>query len=85
MTNENKAKEFYHKYRESHLNLAPESAAFNVALEMAEWKEQQMIDKAVEWLKENTSCYASFDDDIISDTENKNNFINDFKQVMKGK
>ena len=50
----------------------------------AEWKKQEIIEKAVEWLKENTSCYASFDDDIISDTENKNNFINNFKQAMKG-
>lgn len=29
------------------------NAAYNAALEMAEWKEQQMIDKAVEWLKSN--------------------------------
>ena len=70
MTIEEKAKEFYHKYRE--LNLAPESAAFNAALEMAEWKEQQMIEKAVEFLSKRVFSYDGC-------------FIEDFKKAMKEK
>ena len=63
MTNEQKAKEFYHKYRE--LNLASESAAFNAALEMAEWKEQQMIEKAVKWFENNFRDYAYRSNDLL--------------------
>ena len=75
MTTENKAKEFYHKYRE--LNLAPESAAFNAALEMAEWKEQQMIEKAVKWIKSQMIPYGTSPLAIF-------NYIEEFKQAMKG-
>ena len=90
MTNEEKAKEL--AGMENGINPIPaQRFVFDKCCEMAKWKDKQLkeekkrwIEKAVEWLKENTSCYASFDDDIISDTENKNNFINDFKQVMKG-
>ena len=39
MTNEQKAKQLYHKYRET--DFARESAAFNAAMEMAEWKDRQ--------------------------------------------
>ena len=43
MNNEDKAKELYRKYRDT--NIAPESAAFNAAMEMAEWKDKQFSDR----------------------------------------
>lgn len=52
MNNEDKAKQLYRKYRDT--NFAPESAAFNAAMEMAEWKEQQMIEKFMKFL--HTEC-----------------------------
>ena len=46
--------------------------------EMAEWKEQQMIDKACEWLEDNLASFwqCKLYDDIA--------FIDDFKKAMKG-
>ena len=38
--NEEKAQELYRKYRET--DFTRESAAFNAAMEMAEWKDQQL-------------------------------------------
>ena len=76
MTVEEKSKEFYHKYRE--LNLAPESAAFNVALEMAEWKEQQMLEKAKNWFKTRLPEIFDKHNPISID-----GIFEDFKQTMK--
>ena len=52
------------------------------ALKMAEWKQQQMTEKAVEWLEEHITEYASFDDAGISDSENKARFFDDFEMAM---
>jgi len=41
---------------------------------------QEFIKKAVVWLDEFTSDYATFDDDYW---ENKKKFIDDFKQAME--
>jgi len=41
---------------------------------------QEFIKRAVEWLDEFTSDYATFDDDYW---ENKKKFIDDFKQAME--
>ena len=73
MTNEEKAKELYHKYRE--LNLASESAAFNAALEMAEWMKEQMIEKFINW----------FESTFVMDynAAERTAIIKDFKQAMK--
>lgn len=49
------------------------------ALQMAEWKEQQMIDKAVEWLEKNVDNYKEFKQNWI-DIET---LVGDFKQSMK--
>lgn len=46
-------------------------------LEMAEWKEQEMIKKACEWL-ESKSCFG-YIEDVKADE-----FIEDFKKAMKG-
>lgn len=35
--------------------------AYNSAMEMAEWKEQQMIDKACEWLGKNIMNYRNYE------------------------
>ena len=83
MIDKEKALELAKDYAPTIENMDAEIVLYDAILEMSQWKEHQMIDKACEWLKENTSCYASFDDDIISDKENKNNFINDFKQAME--
>ena len=57
------------------------------AIEMAKWKEQQMIKKASEWLKDMACYYAhwegngdTFENEIVFDTEK---FIEDFKNVME--
>ena len=76
MTNEDKAKQLYRKYRD--MNFAPESAAFNAAMEMAQWKDEQvkqeMIEKAVEWMKDHAYDYSFMGDTCIEE----------FKQAMKG-
>ena len=77
MTTENKAKELYHKYRES--NLAPESAAFNAALEMAEWKEQQMLEKAKNWFETRFPEILDKHNPISID-----GIFEDFAKAMKG-
>lgn len=41
MNTEDKAKQLYCKYRDT--NFAPESAAFNAAMEMAQWKDEQLV------------------------------------------
>lgn len=48
------------------------------AIVMAKWKEQQMIEKACEWLEDNLASFwqCKFYDDIA--------FIDDFKKAMKG-
>ena len=78
MTVEEKSKEFYHKYRE--LNLAPESAAFNAALEMAEWLKERMIEKAVEWLEANAGKYIK--GSLSTSNYCTEHCIEDFKKVM---
>ena len=86
MTNEEKAKEivketedfFYHNEQERGLACA---------LRMAKWKEQQMIDKACEWLKDMACYYAyweyngdTYEKEVVYDTEK---LINDFKKAME--
>lgn len=58
---------------------------YNAAMKMAEWKEQQMIDKTCEWLKNNTisvtndTCtYTASSYDI-----SKEEFIKEFKKAME--
>jgi len=46
-------------------------------LEMAEWKEQQMIDKVVEWLALNAQLYGGFNPGRLEDMVTK------FTQAMK--
>lgn len=46
-------------------------------LEMAEWKQQQMIEKAVKWLKENEAGYWS------SEYGTPQRLLVDFKKAME--
>ena len=52
------------------------NAAYNAALEMARWKEQQMIEKSVEWL----NAHLPFGE---VDFNLRNTIIEDFEQSMK--
>ena len=88
MTNEQKCKELYHKYRE--LNLAPESAAFNAALEMAEWKEQEIIKKAWDWFNEHfdVNIYEEIGgrkaaEILTYDFKSFASMFEDFKKIIK--
>lgn len=59
---------------------------FISAKEAADWKEQQMIEKAVEWL-EHSFCDAVADNlHIVAtyDFESVEQMIKDFKKTMKG-
>ena len=53
---------------------------------MAEWKEEQMIQKAVEWLYDNIIGMLDNNVPYVQSTYDvsKNEFIKDFKQAMKG-
>lgn len=51
---------------------------YNAAMEMAEWKREQMIKKAVNFLNENLLCTLLFD------KYDKENFINNFRKAMEG-
>ena len=58
---------------------------YDAAMEMAEWKEKQMIEKACEWLNNNTITstngyvvYTASSYDI-----NKEEFIESFKKAME--
>lgn len=64
MTNEEKAKQLYCKYKET--NLARESAAFNAAIEMAEWKEEQMTKNVIDFLVKTVPCTDGFIEEFIS-------------------
>ncbi|MBP5722101.1 MAG: hypothetical protein J6X18_00755 [Bacteroidales bacterium] len=75
MTNEEKALELVNES-----TLRDPLDGFGIALKMAAWKEQQMID----WLEKHAGTYQRFDV-----TENKfyysyNLMIEDFKKAMKG-
>lgn len=81
MTPEEKAEELGKKYSIPCRGIGDcEFEATQAALEMAQWKEQQMIDKATEWLKNRTMG------DLCLSIDNKslvNEFIESFKQAMK--
>ena len=75
MTPEEKAKELGKKYsKPCHGTGDCEFEATQAALEMAQWKEQQMIDKAVKWLKSN----RHIKDDVVW-----NIYIDNFKRTME--
>lgn len=50
-------------------------------LEMAAWKEQQMIEKAAEWLLENAKEYVVYDFDA-EDYSVREDLVDDFREAM---
>ena len=61
MTDKEKADEISEHYATSHYFPNDEElAAYNAAIQMAKWKKQQMIDKAIEWLSLNAELYGGF-------------------------
>lgn len=52
--------------------------------EMAAWKEEQMIEKAVEWLEDNADSYIFINRDFNAAQLHITKIIEDFKQAMKG-
>lgn len=49
----------------------------DLLLEMAEWKQKQMVEKAVKWLKENESSYWS--EEVATPEE----LLDDFRKAME--
>lgn len=83
MTNEEKATELGIKYQTPCHGVGDcEFEARQAALEMAEWKEEQMIDKACEWLKENIHKYKEYDESGFYHEKSKFLF-KDFKKAME--
>lgn len=85
MTNGQKAREIADKNERFY---GGEYESFNecykAAMEMAEWKEQQMID----WVRKNAYRYIDTDNDSeghLCERFFEDAFIDDFKKAMKGK
>lgn len=81
MTNEEKADEICKRH-------IFDSNHYDCCMEMTEWKEKQMIDKACEWLKDMACYYAhwecnsdTYENEIVYETEK---LIEDFAKAMKG-
>lgn len=60
MTNEEKAREIASKYERWDQEDDESYGAYKGAIEMAEWKERQMIEKACSWLLLNADVFGSF-------------------------
>lgn len=61
-------------------NVSSETECYVSALQAMEWKEQQLIDRACEWLKNNI-----YDCKYYTTNEPEQRFLlEDFKQAMKG-
>ena len=59
--------------------------AYGAAMEMAEWKEQQMIEKAVDWLKERAEHYYGVEGEYSDKVDLifcKEEPLEDFKEAM---
>ena len=93
MNNEDKAKQLYHEYEDAKCCGAPMargSVAFNAAMEMAEWKDEQFkeekkrwIEKAMEYLIFNTHDYYDGDGEFaVCNWLKRDEFIENFKQAM---
>ena len=62
MTTKEKANEISEHYATSHYFPNDEElAAYDAAMQMAEWKERQMIDKTCEWLEKNITNYIKWE------------------------
>jgi len=78
-TNEEKATELGIKYQTPCHGIGDcEFEARQAALEMAEWKEQQMIERACSWLFLNADVFGFFK------KINLQKMVNEFAKAMKG-
>lgn len=77
MTNEEKANEICKRH-------IFDSNHYDCCMEMAEWKEKQIIEKACEWLKENIHDYYTTGDGGDEFEEWFDNMFEDFRKAMKG-
>ena len=87
MTNEQIAKHLSSGAMFGGFTLAENNAAYQAAMAMAEWKDeqcaeekQQWIDKVCEWIKEHNGDYIS----IVPNDHLTNNFYDDLRKEMKG-
>lgn len=78
MINEEKAREIASKYERWNQEYDESYGAYNGAIEMAEWKEQQMINKACSWLLLNASVFGYFKKMKLQ------NMVEEFAKAMKG-
>ena len=79
MTNEEKATELGKKYQTPCHGIGDcEFEARQAALEMAEWKEKQLINKACCWLYLNADVFGFFK------KINLQEMVNEFAKAMKG-
>ena len=88
MTNEEKAKEIGQKFYFDTMN--SNEAAYKGALQMAQWKEQQMIERAVRWMEDNINNYIVNDQYELPNgsmsrdwLKVKSEFFTDFKKSME--
>lgn len=94
MTNEEKAIQIYNTtYEQCIEDGYPKIIAITSAIMcktgaeiVAEWKEKQMIDKACEWLKNNTITATNDFCTYVASSHNisKEEFIEQFKKAMEG-
>ena len=82
MTNEEKAKEIASKYERWNIEEDESDGAYKGALEMAAWKERQIIEKAIEWLKKNADSYTWYNE-FEGESGMIEEFIEDFKKAME--
>ena len=83
-TNEQKAKElFYHFCKEKSCDgrvvctFCPKAETLTPLIEMAEWKEKQMLEKAMKWMALNAEMYGGFNHGKL------NEMVENFKKAMK--
>lgn len=88
MTNEEKARELLKtfNFRDYHNGHKVYGFTLDRMKQMSEWKEQQMVDRAVEWLKEYAHNYFGVEGKYANDVDLViciDEMLEDFKQTMK--
>lgn len=88
MTDEEKSQEiargcFSKRTVDSPVNKLNQVIIKDACLKAMKWKEQQMIEKAVKWLKDNAGTYHRFNVTENRFYYNYNILIDDFKKAME--
>lgn len=78
MTNEEKAQEIASKYERWNQEDDESYGAYNGAMEMAEWKEKQMIARSCSWLLLNANVFGFFKKTKLQ------RMVDEFAKAMKG-